>query len=269
MPLFGPTTEVRLSVEPSTVSAGEEIVCRVDIGEIDPKVQGGRVEFGYENTYECHGRDSDGSSRPEDTDWVSVQTAPLFAAPAVPGPRVVHFQIPLDAPPTVDYAVEWLVRAIVERRKGRNATAEQTVTVHAAPAALTHRTRTPPESSSDIPLTVELATRELRRGGTLTGTISAIPAVALDARGLRVQLVSERHEHDGIVNSDVETVVAVTGKIALRAGQPITAPFAITLDPEASPCWQAKNNSQHWYLEAVIDLPMRQDKTTRIELLVT
>jgi hypothetical protein len=36
---FGRKTPVQLTVEPSTVTAGEEIICRVDVGKIDAKVQ--------------------------------------------------------------------------------------------------------------------------------------------------------------------------------------------------------------------------------------
>jgi hypothetical protein len=116
-------------------------------------------------------------------------------------------------------------------------------------------------------MTIEVATRELHGGGTLSGTVTAIPTVQHRTRGLRVQLVRERHEH-GIVDREITASTALIGEYELRPGEPITAPFEIALAADASPCWEAEHNSQHWYLEAVVELPMRSDEVTRIELLV-
>jgi hypothetical protein len=78
-----------------------------------------------------------------------------------------------------------------------------------------------------MPMTVELTTRELRPGGTLAGTVTANPTVEQNTRGLRVQLVSERHEQDDIVVRDVEAVVTLTGEADLRPGVSISSPFQI------------------------------------------
>ncbi|WP_329482620.1 hypothetical protein OG555_10500 [Kribbella sp. NBC_01484] len=118
-------------------------------------------------------------------------------------------------------------------------------------------------------MTVELATRELRPGGILAGTVTANPTVEGVTRGLRVQLVSERHEQDGIVERGVEAVVTLTGEADLRPGVSISSPFQIAGPADPAPCWDAEYNSQHWYLEVVADLPFMRDEVTRIELLVT
>ena len=267
---FGRKTPVQLTVEPSTVTAGEEIICRVDVGEIDAKVQGGQVGLCYLNTYSRRGRDSDGDSWGDSTtESVQVQAVPLFAGPPEPGQRVVRLRLPEDAPPSVEDTVEWEVFAVVERRRGIDAWEEVPLVVQAAPGLLTHRMQTPTESSTEIPMTVELETRELRPGGILAGTVTANPTVEGVTRGLRVQLVSERHEQDGIVKRDVEAVATLTGEADLRPGVSISSPFQIAGPADPAPCWEAKYNSQHWYLEVVADLPFMRDEVTRIELLVT
>ena len=263
---FGRKTPVQLTVEPSTVTAGEEIICRVDVGEIDAKVQGGLVGLSYMNTYSQR-PDSDGDSTT--TAAVMVQTVPLFAGPPEPGRRVVRLRLPKDAPPSVEDTVEWEVWATVDRRRGLDTWEDVPLVVQAAPGVLAHRMQTPTESSTEIPMTVELATRELRPGGILAGTVTATPTVEGVTRGLRVQLVSERHEQDGIVERDVEAVVTLTGEADLRPGVSISSPFQIAGPADPAPCWDAKYNSQHWYLEVVADLPFRRDEVTRIELLVT
>ena len=45
--------------------------------------------------------------------------------------------------------------------------------------------------------------------------------------------------------------------------------FEIVLPADAPECWEAEYNSQHWYLEAVADIPLRRDEISRIELLVS
>ena len=263
---FGRKTPVQLTVEPSTVTAGEEIICRVDVGEIDAKVQGGLVGLCYLNTYSQR-PDSDGDSSA--TEAVMVQTVPLFAGPPEPGQRVFRLRLPKDAPPSVEDTVEWQVWATVDRRRGLDTWEDVPLVVQAAPGVLAHRMQTPTESSTEIPMTVELATRELRPGGILAGTVTANPTVEGVTRGLRVQLVSERHEQDGIVERDVEAVVTLTGEADLRPGVSIFSPFQIAGPADPAPCWDAEYNSQHWYLEVVADLPFMRDEVTRIELLVT
>jgi hypothetical protein len=163
------------------------------------------------------------------------------------------------------------VRAIVERRRGLDTWAEARLVVQAAPGVLAHRMETPTESGTEIPMTVELATRELRPGGILAGTVTANPTVEGWIRGLRVQLVRERHEQDGIVERyvEAETVVTLTGEADVRPGVSIFSPFQIAAPADPVPCWDARYNSEHWYLEVVADVPMMRDEVTRIELLVT
>ena len=278
MPLFGARTEVKLGIEALTVTVGEEIVCRVDVGEIDPNVQGGRVELGYQNTYRGYHRDSDGDEvNATFYTWVDVQTVPLFAGAPTRGPRVVRLRIPEDAPPSVKSAVEWQVVAIVDRRRARDSRAKAHLVVNPAPGAPAHRVRVPEELPEDIPaeipMTIDLATPELRRGGTLTGTVTAHPSEEMPeeehVRGLRVQLVRERQEQDGIDDHKVEAKVPITGELTLRPGQPISAPFQIVLAADAEPCFEARYNSQHWYLEAIVDIPRAPDVVSRVELLVT
>jgi len=266
---FGRKTPVKLTVEPSTVIAGDEIICRVDVGKLDAKVQGGRVELSYLNTYSRFSRDSDGgSSDGWTTESVPVETIPMFAGTPAPGERIFHVRLPRDAPPSVADAVEWHVRAVVDRRRALDAWDEAPLVVQAAPGMLAGRMETPTEAATDIPMTVELSARELRPGGTLAGTVTANPTIEGGMRGLRVQLVRERHEQDGIVDREVEAVVALTGETELRPGASIFSPFEITAPEDAAPCWEAKYNSEHWYLEVVADIRMTRDEVTRIELLV-
>ena len=132
MPPSDQKISVRLSVQPARATAGDEITCRVDIDQIDAKVRGGRVELGYQNTYRS--KDNHGTGR--NTEWVSVRTAQLFERGLAPGPQFVHLAVPVDAPPTIQSAVEWYVQAVIDRRRGFDAWAEAPLVVRAAPGAL-------------------------------------------------------------------------------------------------------------------------------------
>jgi WD40 repeat protein len=138
-PAPGRKTSVRLSVQPSTVTVGEEITCRVDIDQIDAKVRGGHVELGYsESHYEidAYTDDREYANRAPNkrTEWLFVSTVQLFEAGLEPGPQFVRLAIPEGAPPTAKDAVEWRVEAIIDRRRGLDALAEAPLVVRAAPS---------------------------------------------------------------------------------------------------------------------------------------
>jgi len=263
---------VKLSVEPPEVTAGDEVACRAEVKEADPRVQGGRVELGYENTYLVVAIDAQGVQRDRwRSNWVPAQTVPLFAGAPPQGPQVVHLRVPEDGPPTVAGTVEWQVRAIVDRHRGLDARAKVPLVVRAAQGALAYRTRSPAESSTGtkVAIAVDLATRELHPGGTLTGIVTANPAVYLDLCGLRVQLARTQIGENRTVRRCVETKVPLVEELTLEPGKPVSVPFEIALAADASPCFEARYNMQRWWLEAVIDIPLGRDYVTRIELLVT
>jgi WD40 repeat protein len=134
---------VRVSVQPRIVTAGEQITCRVDIDRLDAKVRGGHVELGYDKVIFEDKDDPDPDdaldSSLEITKWVCVERVELFSGGLEPGPQFVQFAVPEEAPPTAKGqrvsgdVVEWLVVAVIDRRRGRDARAEAHLIVRAPP----------------------------------------------------------------------------------------------------------------------------------------
>jgi len=262
-----------VNIRPETVTAGEDVECHIDVLDIDKKVRAGWVELGYDNTHETSSTDTDGHSRTvETTDWVPVQTVSLFEGGVRRGDTVIHFAVPARGPSTVSNVIAWRVRALLDRQHGRDVSAEAELLVRPAPGMLRDRLITPAEMSTEIPITIEVANRELQPGGRLTGSVMVASSKTRKIRGLRVQLTRRRHDHAPGFSSKEHAVhaeVRLTDKRELRSGEPLTIPFEIVLPADAPECWEAEYNSQHWYLEAVADIPLRRDEISRIELLVS
>ncbi len=303
--MFGTAATVRVRCEPAAVSAGEEIVCYVDLGEVDRRARRARVEIGYENVYlepVEHDNDSDStfhgygmSSTQETSAWVPVDCVPLPGEPPSSGTYDVRLRVPPDAPPTVPGAVEWQVRAILDRHHARDARGEARLVVAGSSARLAHFAATPPESTGDTTIDVNVPTRAVHPGETITGSLTVNPSSELRVDGLQVRLVRQRrtyadsgthrepaHHLSGFAvtwrsNVGTTTVVEasrvasenVCGECTLHPGNRVTESFAITVPVDSTPTFEAEFSSQHWYLQAVLDRPLHRDDMTQLEILLT
>jgi hypothetical protein len=279
MGIFGGSSKIELALSQTSFLPGAEFTCRVDLRQIDGKARRAFVEFGYRNTYEYEGEieTSDHTSydistrettRMRTTDWVGKQTVELCSGSPVPGTYDAAFLVPESGPPSVAKTVEWKVRAVIERDRGSDTKVESGVVVGTRPGMLESRTQSPPASSTIVPMTLEVATREVYRGNVLAGHLTAWPTVPIQTKGLRVQLVGEREEQDEIDHRKVHSPVPVTGPFLLHPGDPLSVPFQILIPATIEPSFQAWHNEQHWYLEAVVDISRGSDETARIELVV-
>lgn len=271
MALFGggeTTVEVAL-LDQAPRLPGDVVEVSVRVGEVDGKVQGGRIELRYENTYREEYRDSDGdrSTRTTTSDVV-VDSFPLFGEGAAAAGEYLHaLTLPLDGPPTARGAVDWSVRAVVDRRRARDATAELPLEV-LAPAEL-HATWAdgPPAGSSELSAKWDVATRVIRPGETLSGSVTVLPTTEIQVRSSRLQL-RRSHVGDGASEGRVEPQVPLGGEGVLPAGQPITFPVQLLLPFGAPPSFSARHSVQHWYLELVLDRRLRGDITSELEVVV-
>jgi hypothetical protein len=271
MPMFGSETTVSVQVVPAEVHAGEEVTCRVDLSEIDRRVRRARVEVGYYNAYPeaVNTAESERLHRVEEfSDWVPVQSAPLFGEPPSAGCQDIRLQVPQDAPSTIPGEVDWRIRAVVDRRRGRDAHSEAPLIVRGDWERLAHLAHNPAESSGDTPVTIDVATRQLRAGDTVAGTITVNPTEEIHIRSVRVQLASERGS-DYVTETTRPATQSVAGEKILQPGHRLTAPFVLAVPAEATPTYEAQASSHHWYIEAVIDEPLIPDEVTRLEILVT
>ena len=266
MPLFGSRTDVEITLDRETVTAGEGVVATIDVGDLDKKVQGVRAELGYRNTYKEDDTDSDGdrSTTTTRTDVV-VQSVPIDPSG---GPVQVALDVPSDAPGTAPDSVEWFARGVVDRKRGRDATAQAELTVLAPLAPLAAWAERPPVTSDKCAMELEASSRVLRPGDTVSGTLTLTPHEAIKARAVRVQLRRCRFDPDRNTDEDDKLRVEVAGQGELAPGERQVLDFSLMVPFEAAPSFQAAHNSQHWFLEGVVDVKRSGDPTVQVEVVV-
>jgi sporulation-control protein spo0M len=271
MPLFGNKPEVSVSVDPREVVAGESVRVRAEVGEPDRKTQGARVELLYRNTYREDDVDSDGdrTTRTRTTD-VLVATEHLDLADAPLGGADVELAVPADAPGTAYESVAWVVRAVVDRKRARDARAEQDLIVRVPADQLAPWASGAPNQTAapKCLLTIEPSTRVVRPGESITGTLTVAPRERISARAIRVQLRRLRLDPDRNTSQDDGVRVELCGAVDLAPGEERSFPFAIDVPSAVPPSFRARYNEQHWYLDGVVDVKRSSDPAVQLEILV-
>ena len=271
MPLFGKDkTDVSITVDRDTLVAGEAVTVSTGIGELDKKVQGARIELGYRNTYREDDHDSDGDRRTVTRrSDVVVAAEHLHLGDGLSGATEVTLTVPPGAPGTAPEVVDWFVRAVVDRKMARDANAVQALTVLTPAEALGHWAQTGSESTSaSCQMALRASTRVVKPGDTIEGTIAIAPNEEISPRAVRVQLRRARFDPDNNTDVNDDTQIELSGPVELAAGTRHAYDFTITVPPAAPPSFQAQHNHQHWYLEGVLDMKLKQDPTVRAEVLV-
>jgi hypothetical protein len=269
VPMFSAKTEVAVELDRSEVVAGESVRVRASFGEPDKKTQGARVELFYRNRYEHDTRDSDGDViTTTDISYVIVTTQKLAVGGGPDGWADVELLVPPDVPGSAGESVEWAVRAIVDRKLARDATAETPITVLTSAANLASWAELPAGVSTKCPMVVSPDRRMVRRGDRISGTLVLHPDSAISARAIRVQLHRERYDPDQNTSGDDAVRVELSGPRELEPGSELSLPFDIEVPLDAEPSFEAENNTQHWFLQGVVDVARAGDPFSSIEVVV-
>jgi len=270
MPLFAGKPEVTLQTDAESILAGGTIRARATFGAPDRKTQGGRIELVYRNTYKHDTTDSDGDRTTSTTHSDVVVGVHQIQIPESGLTEAVEasFVVPPDAPGTAGESIEWEVRAIVDRKLGRDARAEAPLTVLVPAEQLAAWAGAAPQPSVSWPLTIAPSARVVRAGDRITGTLTFTPAETIKADGVRVQLRRHRSDPDNNSDSNDKTRVELLGKTELRAGESQTLSFSIDVPAGAPPSFVAHFNHQHWFLEGVIDVSLSKDPRVSAEIVV-
>jgi sporulation-control protein spo0M len=285
MSLFGSDMTVQLAVDRTEFHPGDSVTVRVVVGgEMDDRVQGGRVEIAYKNRYLKEERDhnSDGTSTTktvtrEDDNVVARQQLPAGAAEPVEfGEHVVTLTFPPGSPPSAHEPegfgdlVKWEVRAVLDRKMAFDPDATQPVTVFSRPETFASWAQSAPVAKSDeCPMGLELSTRVLRPGEGISGELTITPRESAKGRAVRVQLERRRTDTpDDITRTETLDGVELAGKTDFQAGETVRFPFELALPVGVPPCFQTHKSHLHWYVEGIVDRRMRGDFVVEAELAV-
>jgi hypothetical protein len=279
MGLFGSEMTIDLAVEEREFIAGEEIAARVTVGgERDKRVQAGRIELVYKNGYVYERSDPDGPDENVATSkTVTVATEPLpsgSGAAVAPGTHFVTLRLPPDAPPTaleatgrVREPVKWEVRAILDRRMAVDPDSTVPVVVRSRPDQYAAWAQQAPVSGHECDMTLELSTRALRVGETVSGVLGIAAKSEFEGRGVRVQLKRKRVDTpDNEIATYTDPKAQLAGETRFAPRDARRYPFELTVPPDVAPSFVAMYNHHHLYVEGVIDRSMAGDYTVEAEL---
>lgn len=266
----GEPTALELVLDRGDVVSGQAVEGRLRIGEPDGKARDGRVDLLYVNTYRYDTRDSDGDrvtrTRRED---VVVASLPLLQDGALrTGDVRLALPVPPTAPGSAPESVDWLVRAVVDRKMASDVVVEAPLLVRVPAEPLLAWSQSPPLVPPGCVVELQVASRVVAPGAQLSGTLVLRAVEDVKARTVRVQLRSVRDDPDGN-ETDVDAGQAVvSGELELAAGEARAFPFALQVPPGAPPSYAALRNTHHWLLEGVVDRPWSSDLVGRVELVV-
>jgi len=267
MALFTKKTQLDIVLDRGEVVAGQTLRARVDVGEPDGKVQGGRLELLYRNTFRYETRDADGDrSNAKRTEDVIVASHPLFEDAAAAGEVSVELAVPPRAPGSAPGSVEWVVRAVVDRKMARDVNHIVPIAVLSPPEQLAAWAEHPAANSSGVPMAMEVAPRTARPGSVISGRIEVRAAGETSARSVRVQLRRRRNDKDGLTDEKVVTKRELADVLELSSGEGRAWDFSLEVPADAPPSFEAHHNHQHWYVEGVLDRRLATDPTVQIEV---
>ena len=287
MSLLGSETTIELALERGEFLPGEEVAARVTVGgDPDERIQAGRVELVYENSYLYRSRDrmhdshDVGGSREtvSTTKTVTVATQPLprgSQTAVAPGIHAVSLTLPPNAPPTalesegrVREPVRWEVRAILDRRMSVDPDSTAPIVVRSRPDQHAAWALQQPLSGPVCQMNLEqLSARDVRLGDTISGVLGIVPSSEFEGRGVRVQLTRKRIDTpDDMTTTYDEPRVQLAGETRFEPGRALRYPFQLTVPEDVPPSFVAMYNHHHLYLEGVIDLRMKGDYTVAAEL---
>lgn len=251
-----------------TGSPGQPVRAQVSTGEPDGKIHCSRLELLYRNTYRTEVPQGDGHrevhKRKAD---VIVESHPLPGG--VTGNHSVEFTVPPDAPGSAAGSVEWMVRAAKDRRMARDLsrTAPITVLVPAEPLAAWAE-RAPTDVSGVTIMTMDVTPRTAMSGTVISGRLEVRAVATNRARAVRVQLRRQRDDYYDLTDEEVVTERVLADDLVLPRGESRAWDFSLEVPADVSPSFEARHNSQHWYVEGLLDRRRAIDPTARVEILV-
>lgn len=275
MGLFGSKVELEVSAEPTALSPGDEVRVRSELRGPDKKTRSARVRLVYVNSYRYEEADYDADGvRQTHTrnEEIVVAEEPLSGPGGHGGPTAGLFEtvlhVPSDAPPSVEDAVEWMVRATIDRKAASDVNEEVPLTVASSPDAHAGWAEGSGTHPSEARMDIELDRRVLRPGERIIGSVAVTANEDLEGRALRARLRGRRSDQDGEGVTYDGPVQDLAEPAALSAGATQSFAFALNVPIDARASFQTANNRLNWYVEVFLDRRMRSDPTGCLEVVV-
>ncbi|BDX30553.1 hypothetical protein TUM20985_11000 [Mycobacterium antarcticum] len=276
MGLFERSGGTAVTLTPDVVSPRQTVTATITTdGPID-KVATATLEWGYDNFYRYHwagkvdsvgaaGNDSVlttgqvgtnyGGERDTD-DWVCVTRVDLPVATSEFVGATATFKVPSWAPGSSPQIARWSARLRIERG-GRDVDERGDFTVVIGTGDVDAVVE-PLErffGSGETEIDIVLDAPVYRAGDIINGQIVLNPTQDLPTGDLAVYWQRQRESHP-LTRTPAEDdaldgrILQLDKKIALRAGVPVTLPFALPLPEDAAPTASAVHSSLSWFVAA-------------------
>jgi hypothetical protein len=154
---------------------------------------------------------------------------------AAPGEHVVSLHIPEDGLPSATDQVRWSVRAVIDRRHGADIQAESPIEVLAGPERFASEATSEARYKLEGGIDLELSTRTLRPGQTITGNVILRPARAIKVTEVIVLFVVTLPVQKGLETTTLTPQTLLNEHLDLQPGDTKTLPFELTLPADAAP----------------------------------
>ncbi|WP_167098100.1 hypothetical protein [Mycobacterium sp. DL592] len=274
MGLFRRDQALEVSVTPAVVVPRQTVTAAIT-GSAD-KVRSAKVDWGYTNFFRYHwaghadsaaaqvsddlwlaGQVGTNYGGDRDTDeWVSVVVVDVPIATGEFTGGSFDFRVPSWAPPSSKEIARWSCRLTIDRG-GRDVETRGDFTVVVRPEDA-YAGDEPTErysGSAETVLDIALSSPVYAAGEMVRGQVTLTPTVDLPDGDLRVRWQRHRESHpltrNPCATGPVDGPPVKLGKgITLRAGTPITVPFAFALPADAAPTAAAVHSSMSWAVAA-------------------
>jgi hypothetical protein len=232
--------QVAVTAGPSLTVLGATVNVVVTItGDPDRKVKGARAELVRTAIHrvtrtDVTGHGSHDSLLQED---VVIAEAPVISSGGrvAPGEHAVSLRIPPDGLPSAEGQVRWSVRAVIDRRHGTDIRAEAPVEVLAGPERFASEAASEVRYKSERCIDLELSTRTLRPGQTITGSVTLRPERAMKVTEALVTFVVTIPAKKGLAGTAVASLMLLDEPVQFGPGDTRNLPFELTLPEDAAP----------------------------------
>lgn len=296
----GSDASVTLDVSQAELLPGGKLELKAVVeGELDDKVENLELGVRCVNKFTRIDRDRDGTRRVTVTDTVYEDIRPVTDGPPSPGTHTLAVDLPADAVPSAEDAIEWEAVARIARRRGRDIGEEQPLTV-LLPADRHAAIEQKPPVVHGAPVTVrfEELTRTVRVGEKVSGVLVVTAEEEMKAKETRINLAWRKTDSAEVYNWDGTDIAEIGGvrvslehggglafygggstvkesafvdnlrfdEIELPAGQDVRFPFTLSLPIGSAPTLAAPHTAIQWRVEAVLERRLKDDVEVGIEL---
>lgn len=240
---------VAVTTDLSSVDLGDSVtvIVRID-GDPDRKVHGAKVQLVRNAAHRYTMTDLTDRKAHKHFDFedaVITETRICSDRESTPGEHVVSLGIPADGLPSADGQVSWSIRAVIERHLGHDVSSQVPIQVLAGPERFASEATDEPRYVGDRCVEIDVSTRTLRAGETITGTVTLSPDRSITVTYIGVVFARTTSLEEGLKGHFLAPQMLQDQSLQLDPGDRRSVPFEVTLPTDAAPTVRGSLTTPH------------------------